>query len=131
MSFKPGQSGNPSGRPKRTAEEAETLDQIKRLSKRVPGLLRELLKTGSPVIKLKCIELILDRTYGKAKQEVLADIKTGIDLAGREVRIDICPDDSKSGTWVKLTEEEAAAYARSLDRSQGDFKIEFGEDSEE
>lgn len=66
--FMPGQSGNPSGRPKQTASERKTLGKLKKLTDRVPETLQSLLdddKTPAP-LKVKICEMLLDRTFGKA-----------------------------------------------------------------
>lgn len=69
-SFKPGQSGNPGGRPKRTQEERDALEAIRKLSAEVPGKLREMLcdPHTPPAVRLRVCELILDRAYGKARR---------------------------------------------------------------
>ena len=74
-SFKPGQSGNPNGRPKRTAEEKDALEQIRKLAPRVPAMLQEIMedKNASPAYKLKVADIILERTYGKAEAAVRVD----------------------------------------------------------
>lgn len=71
-SFKPGQSGNPRGRPKMTDAEKDVLAEIKSLAADVPDKLRALLdgKKTPAAVKLKAIELILDRTYGKPDSTV-------------------------------------------------------------
>lgn len=73
--FKKGQSGNPGGRPKRTAEEKDALEQIKKLAPRVPAMLQEIMedKNASPAYKLKVADIILERTYGKAEAAVKVD----------------------------------------------------------
>ena len=73
--FKPGQSGNPSGRPKRTAEEKDALEQIRKLAPGVPELLKSIMQDAkaSPAYRLKAAEMILDRAYGKADAALRVD----------------------------------------------------------
>ena len=70
--FQPGQSGNPSGRPKRSKEEKDALESIKALAPEAAEKLRALLNSGktSAATKVKICELILDRTYGKSESAV-------------------------------------------------------------
>lgn len=71
-SFKPGQSGNPSGRPKKTQEQKDALQAIRDLAPEAAEVLHNML-TGEDVPypqKLKAAELILERTYGKADARV-------------------------------------------------------------
>jgi len=65
--FRPGQSGNPSGRPKGrtiTSELAELLDQVDDQGETVRALLAKQLVTLS-FRDLKALKLLLDRTYGR------------------------------------------------------------------
>ena len=70
--FKPGQSGNPKGRPRLTDEQKETLEKIRALAPRAEEVLEEILndKTVAAIVRLKAVEMILDRTYGKAPAKV-------------------------------------------------------------
>ena len=71
-SFKPGRSGNPGGRPRRTQEERDALAKIRELAPRAAEVLEEMLDndaTPAPT-RIKAVELILDRTYGKPDMAV-------------------------------------------------------------
>ena len=65
--YLPGQSGNPSGHPKRTGAQQEALEEIRRLApaaaEKIAGMLED---TQVPAaVKVRLIEIILERTYGK------------------------------------------------------------------
>ena len=66
-SFKPGQSGNPKGRPKQTQEEKDALAMIRELAPTAAEKLKEILldKATKHETALKAIEIVLERTYGK------------------------------------------------------------------
>lgn len=65
--FKPGQSGNPAGRPKQTPEQRDALQMIRALAPDAADKLVEILNDpkASPAVKVQCIQIILERTYGK------------------------------------------------------------------
>jgi hypothetical protein len=68
--FKPGQSGNPTGRPKMPDEVKEA---IKANTLPAVNTLIEIMQTGKPELKIKAAEIILDRAYGKAAQPIVGD----------------------------------------------------------
>ena len=70
--FQPGVSGNPAGRPKRTKEQAEAMAEIRKLAPSAVDHMVKLLNSGRTpaAVKVKIIEIILDRTYGKAPSSV-------------------------------------------------------------
>ena len=86
--FLPGKSGNPTGRPKRTAEEQKVLDDIKALAPQAVKRLAELLNGKvkiSPYALLQAISLVLDRTFGRpeAALRVAADLPDDMDIDAR------------------------------------------------
>lgn len=66
--FKPGQSGNPGGRPKRTKEEKDALQMIRALCPLAAEKLREIIENPDVKVsdQLRAIEIIFERTYGRA-----------------------------------------------------------------
>lgn len=84
-SFKKGQSGNPSGRPKQTPEEKDTLRAIRELAPEAVNVLRGILrsKKTSAAVRLKAAEAVLNRTYGKAETPVKLDVETGEEASAR------------------------------------------------
>ena len=70
--FKPGQSGNPAGRPKKSDEEKEALEKIKALAPDVARIMKEMLASPrvAAVAKVRILEIILERTYGKPENSI-------------------------------------------------------------
>ena len=71
--FKPGQSGNPAGRPKRSEEEKEVLEKIRDLAPKAVEMLSKIIapdSKASPYAKLQAIDIILNRTLGKPESSV-------------------------------------------------------------
>lgn len=71
-SFKPGQSGNPGGRPKKTQEQKDALQAIRDLAPDAVKVLKDMLygEGVPPAQRLRAAELIFDRAYGKAEAKV-------------------------------------------------------------
>ena len=70
--FKPGQSGNPAGRPKKTKEEEVMLSQLKALTPLALEKMEMMLKNDhvAALAKVRIIEIILERTFGKVESAV-------------------------------------------------------------
>ena len=63
------QSGKPSGRKKATREELDALEEIKKLAPGIAAKMQELLDAPrvSAIAKVRIMEIILERTYGKTE----------------------------------------------------------------
>ena len=78
--FLPGKSPNPGGRPKQTEEEKDALEEIRKLAPGVAVKMTELLNNPRvpAIAKVRILEIILERTYGKPETAVRlnADIQS-------------------------------------------------------
>lgn len=95
-SFKPGQSGNPAGRPKMSEEakqaSRDALEMLRAAAPDAVALLLNVMQDSSVKLDLrtKCAESVMDRVYGKASQpiegsfgaEIKVVIDSGDDLSG-------------------------------------------------
>jgi hypothetical protein len=69
-SFEDGKSGNPSGRPKRTPEEFELIAACKAKTPAALGVIERIMLEGeSEKTRLSAAIAIIERAYGKPKQE--------------------------------------------------------------
>jgi len=68
MPFQPGQSGNPSGKPKRDYNLREICRQY--TQEAVETLVFLMLNSDKDAIRVMCASILLDRGYGKAPQSV-------------------------------------------------------------
>ena len=70
--FLPGQSPNPGGRPKKTEEEKDALEEIRKLAPGVADKMSEMLNNARvpAIAKVRIIEIILERTYGKPETAI-------------------------------------------------------------
>lgn len=88
--FKPGQSGNPSGRPKKTQEQKDALEAIRGLAPNAANVLKTIMEdaTAPAAARIRAAVEVLDRTYGKPdatvkledpRNDVLADIRATVE----------------------------------------------------
>ena len=70
--FLPGQSPNPGGRPKKTEEEKDALEEIRKLAPGVAGHMTSMLNNPKvpAIAKVRILEIILERTYGKPETAI-------------------------------------------------------------
>ncbi len=69
-SWKPGQSGNPAGRPKRTPEQKEIEDLARTWSRAAINRLGKIATKGEDKDAVRACEAILDRGFGRSRQQV-------------------------------------------------------------
>lgn len=78
--FLPGKSPNPGGRPRQTEEEKDALEEIRKLAPGVAERMTKLLDNPKvpAIAKVRIIEIILERTYGKPETAIRlnADIQS-------------------------------------------------------
>ena len=70
--FLPGRSPNPGGRPRMTDEERDALEEIRKLAPGVAEKMAEMLAAPRvpAIAKVRIMEIILERTYGKPETSV-------------------------------------------------------------
>ena len=83
--YLPGQSGNPSGHPRRTWEQQAALEEIRKLAPRAAEKMAAMLDDDDvpPVVKVRILEIILERTYGKPEAAVRMSVETQTPEAAR------------------------------------------------
>lgn len=89
--------GNPGGgRPRNTQEQKNTLQQIRDLAPTAAEEMRRILTDPeeSSALKVRIAEIVLDRAYGKPKQELDATLNRGDDFVLEIVGGDSCADSS-------------------------------------
>ena len=99
--YKPGQSGNPAGRPKKTREEEALLEQLKKLTPLALQKMEQMLSNDrvAALAKVRIIEIILERTFGKVENPVkVTNAQESIEQAQAELdAIFASYDDTGSG----------------------------------
>ena len=91
--YKPGQSGNPGGRPKKTPEELKAVAELKRMTPEAVKVVVKILKNekASMYARLQAAEIIFNRAMGRpetylkvdnAEQSVEASVANLLDLFG-------------------------------------------------
>lgn len=86
--FKKGVSGNPNGRPKQTDAQKDALEKIKALASDASRYIEDWLSNDAVPysVKIKLIEIILERTYGKAESNVKIDTSVSIEESADRIR---------------------------------------------
>ena len=82
--YLPGQSGNPSGHPKRSWEQQEALEEIRKLAPTAAEKIAAMLEDSKvpAAVKVRLIEIILERTYGKLETAVkLTTVSQSVEAA--------------------------------------------------
>ncbi|SRR5260370_30174157 len=79
-SWRPGQSGNPRGRPKKTPEQKEIEELARQLSTGAMERLGQIAMMGDDKDAVRACEAILDRGFGRSRQhlDVGLAVKSGI-----------------------------------------------------
>jgi hypothetical protein len=86
-SFKPGQSGNPGGRVKKTPEEFALIEACKQRSPDALNVILEIMAHGDgDKVRLSAAQYVIDRGYGKAKQE--QDVNVSGELGIRNIVVE-------------------------------------------
>lgn len=90
--FKPGNCANPGGRPKQTPEQKDALQKIRALAPDAVNVLEDMLyNSKTPAnLRMRAIEIILERTYGKPESSVKVDAS----LDSPDFVLRILPDDA-------------------------------------
>ncbi len=101
--FLPGQSPNPGGRPKKTDDERDALEEIRKLAPGVADKMAEMLEAPRvpAIAKVRIMEIILERTYGKPETAIRLNNEAQSAEAGRarleaiaaRIRIEVDQDD--------------------------------------
>ena len=100
--YKPGQSGNPAGRPKKTREEETMLEQLKSLTPLALEKMEAILNNErtAALARVRIIEIILERTFGKVESAVkVTNTQESVEAAQAELEAIFAAyeDDQKEG----------------------------------
>ncbi len=100
--FKPGQSGNPAGRPKKTKDEEALLSKLKALTPLALEKMEAMLNNDhiAALAKVRLIEIILERTFGKVEAPVkVTNTQETVEAAQAELEAIFAayPDDAEGG----------------------------------
>lgn len=82
--------GNTAARNKLTGEQREALEEIRNLAPKVAQKMADMLEddTVPAVAKIKIMDIILDRTYGKAEAAVKVDVEQHISAEAARARLE-------------------------------------------
>jgi len=114
--FKRGQSGNPAGRPKKTKEEEALLDRLKNLTPTALDQMEKMLKSEriAALAKVRIIEIILERTFGKVESSVkVTNTQETVEAAAAEL-------EALFASWDEGGEAGSASSASSIPVVGGD-----------
>lgn len=102
--FKPGQSGNPSGKPK----DADNLRELARsYTKLAIETLAEMAKDGPPAVRVSASSILLDRGFGKPQQSIQIDVDDGREEMLRIEMIEMRKNPELNAAMLKLAEAMA------------------------
>ncbi len=123
--FKPGQSGNPTGRPKIPEDVREA---TRAACPKAVAVLIELLDDKKSLIRLEAAKTLLDRGYGKAvqMQDISLDVAGTLDLTSqiRQVAMEMAANDQyRDDQFIIRPESQSTGWVR---RIEGDFRRQFG-----
>lgn len=89
--FKPGVSGNPSGRPKKTPQELDLIAACKAKTPEALAVIVKIMETGDKdSVRLAAAQSIIERAYGKPVQPADVSVSGGL-LIGRIERVIVDP----------------------------------------
>lgn len=78
-SFKPGKSGNPNGRPKKSDEQKRLEELCRDMTARALDVIVEIMENGdNQRNKLSAAQYVIDRGWGKAKETVDIDLQGNV-----------------------------------------------------
>lgn len=81
--FKPGKSGNPTGRPKKTEQEFELIQACKDKTPAALAVMEHIMMEGeNERNKLAAAQAIIDRAYGKPTQTIAGDENKPLHIVG-------------------------------------------------